>query len=63
MTIDEAKQKKKDLEGAICDLCSQFEKETSLSIDEISLFKIGQCLTEAGLTVAGTTHVNITVKL
>jgi hypothetical protein len=58
MTIDEAKQKKKDLEDAICDLCSQFEKETSLSIDEISLFKIGH-----GLTEAETTHVNITVKL
>ena len=63
MTIDEAKQKKKDLEDAICDLCSQFEKETSLSIEEISLFKIGHVLTEAGLTVAQTTHVNITLKL
>ena len=63
MTIDEANQKKKDLEDAICDLCSQFVKETSLSIDEISIFKIGHGLTEAGLTVAETTHVNITVKL
>jgi hypothetical protein len=58
MTIEEAQQKKSELENAVCELCKKFEEETDLTISTISVFKIGH-----GLTESETTHVNIDIKL
>lgn len=58
MTVEEAQEKKKELEQKINDLCSEFETETNLTISEIEHFTISH-----GLTEHATSHVNITVKL
>lgn len=58
MSIEEAKQKKKDLELAIARLCKEFEETTDLTITDLDVYTI-----EHGLTDSSTRHVQVTCRI
>lgn len=58
MSIEEAKQKKKDLELAIARLCKEFEEATDLTITDLDVYTI-----EHGLTDSSTQHVQVTCMI
>lgn len=58
MNIEEAKQKKKDLENAIARLCKEFEEATDLKITDLYIYTI-----DHGLTENSTRHVQVTCNI
>ncbi len=58
MSIEEAKQKKKDLELAIARLCKEFEETTDLTITDLDVYTI-----EHGLADSSTQHVQVTCRI
>lgn len=58
MNIEEAKQKKNDLENAIAILCKEFEEATDLKITDLDIYTI-----DHGLIENSTRHVQVTCKI
>ena len=58
MNIEEAKQKKKDLENAIARLCKEFEEATDLKITDLDIYFF-----KHRRPPRSTRHVQVTCKI